>query len=180
LFGQRSIDHDAVIVGEGIAFTDDDTQPEARWLSSEMNALSTGAAAVCGRIVVPLEARPTDYEIDAAGVARAEFATANTFANRSALERIGGFDARFTSAWREDSDLQFALVQAGFRIARADDAIVLQPVRPARWGVSLSQQASIRNSPNYARLRPRWPGWGPSRCDRNRPPSGPSSHTMIS
>ena len=123
-----------------IAFTDDDTQPEARWLSSGMNALSTGAAAVSGRIVVPLGARPTDYENDAAGLARAEFATANTFANRSALERIGGFDARFTSAWREDSDLQFALVQAGFRIARADDAIVLHPVRPARWGVSLSQQ----------------------------------------
>jgi len=123
-----------------IAFTDDDTQPEARWLSSGMNALSTGAAAVSGRIVVPLGARPTDYENDAAGLARAEFATANTFLKRSALERIGGFDARFTSAWREDSDLQFALVQAGFRIARADDAIVLHPVRPARWGVSLSQQ----------------------------------------
>lgn len=123
-----------------IAFTDDDTQPEARWLSSGMNALSTGAAAVAGRIVVPLGARPTDYENDAAGLARAEFATANTFVNRSALERIGGFDARYTSAWREDSDLQFALVQAGFRIARADDAIVLHPVRPARWGVSLSQQ----------------------------------------
>jgi GT2 family glycosyltransferase len=123
-----------------IAFTDDDTQPEARWLSSGVNALSTGAAAVSGRIVVPLGARPTDYENDAAGLARAEFATANTFVNRSALERIGGFDARFTSAWREDSDLQFALVQAGFRITRADDAIVLHPVRPARWGVSLSQQ----------------------------------------
>jgi glycosyltransferase involved in cell wall biosynthesis len=123
-----------------IAFTDDDTQPEARWLSSGMNALSTGAAAVSGRIVMPLVARPTDYENDAAGLARAEFATANTFVNRSALERIGGFDARFTSAWREDSDLQFALVQAGFPITRADDAIVLHPVRPARWGVSLSQQ----------------------------------------
>ncbi|CAN7761274.1 glycosyltransferase [Caballeronia sp. LjRoot31] len=123
-----------------IAFTDDDTQPDARWLSSGVKALATGVGAVSGRIIVPLGSRPTDYENDAAGLARAEFATANTFANRRALERIGGFDARFTSAWREDSDLQFALMEAGIPIARADDAIVLHPVRPARWGVSLSQQ----------------------------------------
>jgi glycosyltransferase involved in cell wall biosynthesis len=125
---------------DSIAFTDDDTQPDARWLSSGVKALSTGAGAVSGRIIVPLGERPTDYENDAAGLARSEFATANTFANRRALERIGGFDARFTSAWREDSDLQFGLMEADFPIVRADDAIVLHPVRPARWGASLSQQ----------------------------------------
>jgi glycosyltransferase involved in cell wall biosynthesis len=124
----------------GIAFTDDDTQPDARWLSAGLKALTTGAGAVSGRIIVLLGERPTDYENDAAGLARSEFATANTFADRRALERIGGFDARFTSAWREDSDLQFALMEAGIPIARADDAIVLHPVRPARWGVSLAQQ----------------------------------------
>ncbi|WP_255631691.1 glycosyltransferase [Caballeronia sp. dw_19] len=123
-----------------IAFTDDDTQPDARWLSSGVKALARGAGAVSGRIIVPLGSRPTDYETDAAGLAHAEFATANAFMDRAALERIGGFDARFTSAWREDSDLQFGLMEAGFPIARADDAIVLHPVRPARWGVSLSQQ----------------------------------------
>jgi glycosyltransferase involved in cell wall biosynthesis len=123
-----------------IAFTDDDTQPDARWLSAGVKALTTGAGAISGRIIVPLGERPTDYENDAAGLARSEFATANTFANRRALERIGGFDTRFTSAWREDSDLQFALMEAGIPIARADDAIVLHPVRPARWGVSLAQQ----------------------------------------
>ncbi len=123
-----------------IAFTDDDTQPDARWLSAGMAALKTGAGAVSGRIIVPLDSRPTDYENDAAGLARAEFATANTFADRDVLERVGGFDSRFTSAWREDSDLQFAFMQAGVSIIRADDAIVLHPVRPARWGVSLAQQ----------------------------------------
>lgn len=123
-----------------IAFTDDDTQPDARWLAAGVNALATGAVAVSGRIIVPLGSCPTDYETDAAGLARAEFATANAFMDRAALERIGGFDARFTSAWREDSDLQFALMEAGIAISRADDAIVLHPVRPARWGISLSQQ----------------------------------------
>lgn len=123
-----------------IAFTDDDTIPDANWLANGVRALDAGADAVSGRIVVPLPERPSDYELDAAGLASAEFATANTFATRAALERTGGFDARFTAAWREDSDLQFALIHAGFRIARADDAMVLHPVRPARWGVCISQQ----------------------------------------
>ena len=74
--------------------------------------------------------RPTDYELDAAGLASAEFATANVFVERAALMRIGGFDERFTSAWREDSDLQFALIEAGFVLARADDAVVLIPFGP--------------------------------------------------
>jgi glycosyltransferase involved in cell wall biosynthesis len=123
-----------------IAFTDDDTQPAVRWLSAGLHVMNRGADAVAGRIVVPLPERPTDYERDAAGLAHAEFATANVFVERAALARTGGFDARFTSAWREDSDLQFALMEAGFVFARADDAVVLHPVRPARWGVSLSQQ----------------------------------------
>jgi glycosyltransferase involved in cell wall biosynthesis len=123
-----------------IAFTDDDTIPDPHWLANGKRALDAGADAVSGRIVVPLPERPTDYERDAAGLANTEFATANTFVTRAALERTGGFDARFTSAWREDSDLQFALMQAGLRIARAEDAVVLHPVRPARFGVSISQQ----------------------------------------
>jgi glycosyltransferase involved in cell wall biosynthesis len=123
-----------------IAFTDDDTIPDPQWLVNGVRALDEGADAVSGRIVVPLPDHPTDYELDAAGLANAEFATANAFATRAALERTGGFDARFTSAWREDSDLQFALMRAGFGIARAEDAMVLHPVRPARWGVCISQQ----------------------------------------
>ncbi|SAK90148.1 glycosyl transferase family protein [Caballeronia temeraria] len=123
-----------------IAFTDDDTVPDPQWLANGVRALDAGADAVSGRIVVPLPKRPTDYERDAAGLAHAEFATANAFATRTALERTGGFDARFTSAWREDSDLQFTLLRAGLKIGRAEDAMVLHPVRPARWGVSISQQ----------------------------------------
>ncbi|SAK56721.1 glycosyltransferase family 2 protein [Caballeronia ptereochthonis] len=127
-------------LARSIAFTDDDTIPDPRWLANGMRAIDAGADAVSGRIVVPLPKRPTDYELDAAGLVAAEFATANAFATRAALERTGGFDARFTAAWREDSDLQFTLMRAGLVIARADDAMVLHPVRPARWGVSISQQ----------------------------------------
>lgn len=123
-----------------IAFTDDDTLPDSRWLSAGIAALAHGAAAAAGAIVVPLPAVPTDYEADASGLERAEFATANAFVARSFLVTTGGFDERFTSAWREDSDLQFTLLRAGGQIVRAPDAMVVHPVRPARWGVSVAQQ----------------------------------------
>jgi GT2 family glycosyltransferase len=84
--------------------------------------------------------RPTDYQLDASGLEHAEFATANVFVKRRALAAIGGFDQRFTAAWREDSDLQFGLLEAGYTIVAAPQAQVCHPVRPARWGVSLSQQ----------------------------------------
>ncbi len=123
-----------------IAFTDDDTIADRRWLERGLSALREGASAVSGRIQVPVPAHPTDYEVDAAGLSRAEFATANCFVHRHMLDLIGGFDTRYTSAWREDSDLQFSILRAGGTIARADDAVVLHPVRPARFGVSMSQQ----------------------------------------
>jgi GT2 family glycosyltransferase len=52
---------------------------------------------------------------------------------RSALIEVGGFDERFKRAWREDSDLQFALLDKG-RIARCEEAVVEHPVRAEAWG----------------------------------------------
>jgi glycosyltransferase involved in cell wall biosynthesis len=131
--------------GDIIAFTDDDTIPDPHWLAEGSAALARRpqAAAAAGRIEVPMPARPTDYERDTSGLARAEFATANTFVRRSALERVGGFDERFTRAWREDSDLMFALMQQAGPVTGAPLAIVVHPVRPAPWGVSIGQQAKV-------------------------------------
>ncbi|HEY0877395.1 MAG TPA: glycosyltransferase family 2 protein, partial [Zeimonas sp.] len=129
--------------GEIIAFTDDDTVPDRNWLLAGLRALAGGASAVTGRVEMPLPERPTDYEKDAAGLTRAEFVTANCFVRRDVLERIGGFDERFTSAWREDSDLHFRLLEAGCRIERAPDAVVVHPVRKAGFGVSLAQQRKV-------------------------------------
>jgi glycosyltransferase involved in cell wall biosynthesis len=126
--------------GKTIAFTDDDTIADPHWLEAGLQALAGGACAASGTIVVPLPEHPTDYEADASGLERAEFATANAFVERAALVAVDGFDERFTAAWREDSDLQFSLLAAGGRVVKATQAIVVHPVRPARWGVSLSQQ----------------------------------------
>lgn len=127
--------------GRTIAFTDDDTIADPSWLEAGLAALADhDACAASGTIVVPLPDQPTDYEADASGLERAEFATANAFVRRAALIAVNGFDERFTSAWREDSDLQFSLLTAGGQLVKAPMAVVVHPVRPARWGISLSQQ----------------------------------------
>jgi len=130
-----------------IAFTDDDTIPDSDWLAEGERSLAPEVAAVAGRVSVPLAggqgARPTDHELMTLGLEAAEFVTANAFVRRSALEAVGGFDERFVRAWREDSDLQFKLLEKGARIGRAADAVVLHPVRPEPWGVSLRQQKNV-------------------------------------
>jgi GT2 family glycosyltransferase len=126
-----------------VAFTDDDCIPDHDWLRRGLEALAGGAHAVCGRIVMPLTGAPTDYERDAQGLERAEFVTANCFVRKFMLERLGGFDERFRLAWREDSDLHFGLLAQGARIVREPRAIVVHPVRPANWGVSLRQQRKV-------------------------------------
>lgn len=126
-----------------IAFTDDDTVPDADWLANGLRALHTGLMAASGRVVVPAQHPPTDHARNTLGLERAEFVTANAFVRREALAAVGGFDARFTRAWREDSDLHFALIERYGRVGRADDAVVVHPVRAAPWGVSLSQQQNV-------------------------------------
>lgn len=116
---------------------------------------------------VPLQARPTDYERDAARLQDAGFVTANCFCRMALLQRVGGFDERFRVAWREDTDLYFRLCDAGARVAGADDAVVLHPVRPAGWSVSLSQQRKIlfdallykKHRRRYRQLVRRSPRW---------------------
>jgi GT2 family glycosyltransferase len=101
--------------GQVIALTDDDTIPEPDWLESALPAMSNGLEAASGRVVVPLPRNPTDNELDAAGLATADFVTANCFVRRSALEDVGGFDEAFCAAWREDSDLHFSLERGSGR-----------------------------------------------------------------
>jgi GT2 family glycosyltransferase len=139
-----------------IAFTDDDTVPAPDWLSCGVHAMRRGAAALAGRVHVPLPGRraPTDHERMTQGLAHAEFVTANAFVQRRALERIGGFDERFTRAWREDSDLQFRLLQAHERVGRCEHAVVTHPVRPERWGVSLRQQRNTFFEPLLYKKHP--------------------------
>lgn len=127
--------------GTLIAFTDDDCIPDKDWLSDLWRAhRGEGAIAYTGRIKVPLSDRPTDYEMNTANLEKAKFVTANCCCTKEALRRTGGFDERFSMAWREDSDLEFKLLEQYIPIARLQDALVTHPVRKAPWAVSIREQ----------------------------------------
>jgi glycosyltransferase involved in cell wall biosynthesis len=135
---------------EIIAFTDDDCVPSPGWLRAGLAAMTDEVAGVAGRISVPLNGVPTDYEYNASHMAQCDFVTANCFYRRDALLLVGGFDERFTMAWREDTDLIFTLRECGLQFACAPDALVIHPVRAAPWGISISQQRkSIFNALLY-------------------------------
>jgi GT2 family glycosyltransferase len=142
--------------GEVVAFTDDDTIPDPGWAAAGLGAFDRDPtlAAVTGRTEVPLPPRPTDYERNESGLATAEFITANCFVRRSVLEEVGGFDERFRIAWREDSDLHFELIERGMKIVKVPEAVVVHPVRPAPWGVSLRMQRKVRYEALLAKKHP--------------------------
>lgn len=126
-----------------VAFTDDDTVPAPDWLASGLAAFAAHIDCLCGKIDMPLPAVPTDYQRNARLLQCAEFAAANCFCRKGVLERLGGFDERFTSPWREDSDLHFRLLKMNATIAHAPQALVVHPLRPAPWGVSLLQTKKV-------------------------------------
>jgi GT2 family glycosyltransferase len=153
--------------GAIIAFTDDDTIARTDWLRNGVHAFEEGVDAVSGRIVMPLSHTPTDYELDAKNLETAEFVTANCFCRKQVLEALGGFDERFRYAWREDSDLYFRLLDEQANIVWEPKAVVMHPIRPAGWGVSLSQVKKVqfdallyKKHPvlyrSLIRARPRW------------------------
>ena len=159
--------------GALIAFTDDDTIPDPDWLRQGEDALSRPSrVAAWGRVHVPMPERMTDNARNTAGLENAVFVTANAFVRRDALEQVGGFDERYRRAWREDTDLYFALLAAfpePGAIVDAPAALVLHPVRDAKFGVSIGQQANMAFDAllfkKYPRLYDRHVGF-------RRPPAG--------
>jgi len=130
--------------GSIIAFTDDDTIARTDWLRNGVQAFGDHVHAVCGRVVMPLKKTPTDYELDAKNLETAEFVTANCFCRKRVLEDLGGFDERFQFAWREDSDLHFRLLEYHANIVYETKAVMVHPIRPANWGVSLQQVKKVQ------------------------------------
>jgi glycosyltransferase involved in cell wall biosynthesis len=138
--------------GNLVLFTDDDCVPSPYWVRSYWLAYNicirqggdcppvNKPLAFRGPITVPCSKRPTDHEKNTAGLATADFVTANCACSRIALEIVGGFDETFAMAWREDSDLEFRLIRSAVPILHVSTAHVIHPVRKAGWGVSLKEQ----------------------------------------
>ncbi len=127
-----------------VAFTDDDCLPEPNWLEAALALFEQGATVVTGQLRMPLPDQPTHHDRTAAFLETAEFITANCFCLRSALEQVGGFEEAFDIAWREDSDLQFKLIQAGYTIQQCPQAVIIHPLREAPWYASLRDERKNR------------------------------------
>lgn len=124
-----------------VAFTEDDTVPSPSWLKHGMDALTDNVDVVSGRVDTPRTGALTDYRREARTFEHAEFATANCFCRKSVLEKMGGFDERFHAGWPDD--FHFRLLKIRAAIARAEHALVVQPVRPVAWGASVWQLKSL-------------------------------------
>ncbi|WP_018617163.1 glycosyltransferase [Segetibacter koreensis] len=124
-----------------IAFTDDDCLPDKKWLESILNHYKNEPEiAYTGKVIVPVSEQPTDFELNTKGLETGDFVTANCVCTKATLQATGGFDEAFTEAWREDSDLEFKLLNRKVPIVKLNDAIVIHPVRKVAWGVSIKEQ----------------------------------------
>lgn len=127
--------------GKILAFIDDDCIADWQWLSRGLAEFdNAGVSAVTGKVIVPCRFPLTDYQRNESGLSMAEFVTANLLLRKCVFNELGGFDASFTMAWREDSDLHFRLIERGRKIVHAETAVVRHPVRAACWGISVLQQ----------------------------------------
>jgi glycosyltransferase involved in cell wall biosynthesis len=129
--------------GELILFTDDDCLPQADWVNAYWNTYESSRkkeVAFTGQTIVPHSKTPTDYEKNIANLETAEFITANCAITKNIFNKVDGFDEAFPIAWREDSDMHFKLIEASVPIHHTKNAVVIHPVRKAKWGVSLKEQ----------------------------------------
>ncbi|TQS18740.1 glycosyltransferase [Microbispora hainanensis] len=116
-----------------VVFLDDDVVPGPGWvraLAEDLARLPEKAGGSQGRLEVPLPPgrRPTDAERNTAGLAGADWITADMAYRRTALEAAGGFDERFPGAYREDADLALRVEQAGFALVKGE-RLTRHPVR---------------------------------------------------
>jgi hypothetical protein len=127
---------------EWVVFLDDDVVPGPGWAERLAADLAVpGIDGSQGRIEVPLpsDRRPTDAERNTAGLMTAEWITADIAYRRAALEELGGFEERFTRAYREDADLALRMTGAGFKLVRGE-RVTVHPVRDDGWFASVHRQ----------------------------------------
>jgi glycosyltransferase involved in cell wall biosynthesis len=144
-----------------VVFLDDDVLPEPDWgqrLAADL-AVADDVGGVQGRLRVPLPAhrRPTDWERSTYGLVHGRWITADMAYRRAALEAVGGFDERFPRAFREDSELAYRVMRAGWRLVRGERR-VLHPVRREGPWISVRVQRGNADDALLRRLYGRgWP-----------------------
>jgi glycosyltransferase involved in cell wall biosynthesis len=125
--------------GEVVAFTDSDCVAGTRWIEELAKSMQDPQTlGVSGRTVSP-ELLIFPWKIAPAGFGST---TCNMAYRKKALDRIGGFDAKFEAPYYEDTDLVLRLSKDGGKIVQSESAVVTHP--PRVLGVSgLARQAFL-------------------------------------
>jgi glycosyltransferase involved in cell wall biosynthesis len=125
-----------------VAFTDDDCQPEPRWLEAALAAVEAcGPAVLVGRTVP--DPHQAHLLVDFSRTQRVEDArfaqTCNVVYRWADLEAADGFDPGFTTPGGEDTDLALRVEATGSRRVFAPDVVVRHDVRPTSLVATLRE-----------------------------------------
>ncbi|HYE18632.1 MAG TPA: glycosyltransferase family A protein [Tepidisphaeraceae bacterium] len=124
-----------VSAGPWIAFIDDDCLAHPGWLEGALPLFENPkAGGVEGRKDIPTPPRPTVTYKGLMTFTRPKgYQTCNIFYRRDVFERVGGFDTNLPY-YLEDSDIAWSVLDAGYEIPHAENAVVSHPVLPgAPW-----------------------------------------------
>lgn len=135
------------VSGEVVAFIDDDCVAHPDWLSAAVLFFSgPTVGGVEGLINVPRPNRPTrSYHGSLQLRLPGGYRTGNILYRRSAFEACGGFDESL--AYLEDTDLGYSVIERGYEIPFAVDAVVDHPVQRARPLTRLRLARTARDLP---------------------------------
>jgi GT2 family glycosyltransferase len=111
--------------GTVVAFTDPDCIADSAWLMEharhyaerEVGGVEGRIETDCKELLYPIRVSPAGFR----------YVACNISYRREVLERIGLFDENFR--WREDSDLAYRVIGAGWKIESERDAVVYHPVK---------------------------------------------------
>lgn len=121
--------------GELVAFTDDDCEPAAAWLSEVLSETAAHPGALVQGRTLPIE-RELEHAGPLARTKRIEagpgpwFQTCNMVYPRELLERLGGFDESFRGPFGEDAELAWRALESGAEARFAERALVFHAVEP--------------------------------------------------
>jgi len=141
--------------GNWIAFTDDDTEPSAQWLSAFMKARTEGIRVYEGRTTCdggfgsPLFHAPEN-------LTGGKLWSCNILIDSDAFAAVGGFDEAFRYPHMEDQDLRLRLQAADEGILFVREAVVNHPPRRQPPGDRLGayRESEVRYLYKHGAARP--------------------------
>jgi len=154
----------AIASGDWVAFVDDDERAPAAWLRRLAEAVVRHAAdGVLGPVVPVVPAAAPGWIRRGSFYSWARMSTGSVVpANRLRFGNVllrsrllaqcpAPFDPAYGLTGGEDGDLLARLVNAGARIVWCDEAIVKEPVEPARLSLRWLLRRALRGGQDFAR-----------------------------